>query len=319
MGETPALLLLGLVILLIFAAIGVFVGTLVYFQRGRSKKQAEQRPAASPPEPVLEPGEPVTRPEDAKSSPEPPTELPAHPGEVMRVIRDEQTGRVVVQVEGQQYTSLREIHDARVGRRVLWAIADLIRFTGGMAANPQAVRSVAQDQEPPLTRSVTPSLQGDTSPEPSPSLSGSTQQPPSGEAPALESMTQPVSDEAGPSLTPEDEEWRQARQISATAQPPEEDSGRTGVVEFFRRGFDRSEPTSPVSGPSSFIDEIEEILQARIRRRSEPLPYGVHVKAAEAGGLEIQVGLDTYSSPDEVPDHEIRDLIKASVAEWEQQ
>jgi hypothetical protein len=62
----------------------------------------------------------------------------------MRVIRDERTGQVLVEVGGQRYAHLREIDDAQVGRRILWAIADLLRFTGGMAANPQAVRNAAQ-------------------------------------------------------------------------------------------------------------------------------------------------------------------------------
>jgi len=61
--------------------------------------------------------------------------------EVMRVLRDPSSSRVLVEVGGRRYERLREIEDAQVGRRVLWAIADLVRFTGGMATNPRAVRS----------------------------------------------------------------------------------------------------------------------------------------------------------------------------------
>jgi hypothetical protein len=69
----------------------------------------------------------------------------------------------------------------------------------------------------------------------------------------------------------------------------------------------------------SFVDEIEEILQSYIRSLSMPLPYELHVLTAESGALEIQVGTETYSSPEEVPQRRARELIQAAVAEWEQQ
>jgi hypothetical protein len=88
------------------------------------------------------------------------------------------------------------------------------------------------------------------------------------------------------------------------------------MVDFFRRGFQR-EPSVPEFQPSSFIDEIEEILQARIVARPTPLDQPVHVRAGEGGKLQIEVGLDVYGSSDEVPDPEVQHLIKAAVAEWE--
>jgi pyruvate/2-oxoglutarate dehydrogenase complex dihydrolipoamide acyltransferase (E2) component len=143
-GGTSPGLLLGALIFLIVLAVAIFVATLAYFGRAQSKKQAErERPA--PPTPPRARGEPASRALRAEqAAPAALQETPARPGEVMRVIRDERTGRVLVEVEGRQYAHIREIEDAQVGRRVLWAIADLLRFTGGMAANPQAVRSVVQ-------------------------------------------------------------------------------------------------------------------------------------------------------------------------------
>jgi len=89
------------------------------------------------------------------------------------------------------------------------------------------------------------------------------------------------------------------------------------MVEFFRRGFQPQAPVTPTPGPSSFIDEIEEILQGYIQRRPTPLSYAVHVRTGSDGALQIKVGLNTYSNPDHVPDPEIRKLIKAAAAEWE--
>ena len=89
------------------------------------------------------------------------------------------------------------------------------------------------------------------------------------------------------------------------------------MFEFFRRGFQPAASNPPVARPTSFIDEIEAILQQRIAALPAPLPREVHVKTGPDGMLRIAVGLDTYSSPDQVPEPEIRDLIKAAVAEWE--
>lgn len=58
--------------------------------------------------------------------------------EIMRVLRDEQSGEVVVEVEGRVYKSIREISDGRVGHTVLQTIAELLKFTGGLVKPPTA-------------------------------------------------------------------------------------------------------------------------------------------------------------------------------------
>jgi hypothetical protein len=148
-GGTSTILLLGAMIGLVGLAVLLFVGTLGYLRRqdrkqegaGRDRRQQEAAAAAD---------KPARQPEMA---PSPAPELSTRQGEVMRVLRDPSSSRVLVEVGGRRYERLREIEDAQVGRRVLWAIADLVRFTGGMATNPRAVRSavegVAWDEDAP--------------------------------------------------------------------------------------------------------------------------------------------------------------------------
>jgi len=222
----------------------------------------------------------------------------------MRVIRDEQTGRVLVEVQGQRYAHIREIQDSQVGRRVLWAIADLIRFTGGMAANPKAVRGVLQPQEeaPPLQTNGRPAAEW---------ASTTGRQAPSPPEPSSLSVTRPLPSAANQSplgapvlpVVPEE-----------TVQPEPQ---RYNIGAFFRRAFEPMPAAQPLPGPSAFIDEIEEILQDKIRALSAPLPHDVHVQAAEDGALLIKVGQSAYSSPEDVPQPEIKGLIRAAVAEWE--
>ena len=216
----------------------------------------------------------------------------------MRVIRDQQTGRVLVEVAGKQYASIREISDAQVGRRVLWAISDLVRFTGGMATNPQAMRSVAKEE--PARQPEPEPVAAPTAPQAAPVSVSALARPAASEQP-----------QAQPTPPP--------RPVRATSAPlaPETPRERYSLLGYFRQGFTRESKLEPVVSTSSFIDEIEAILQARIQQLAAPLPSDVHVLAGGDGALQIEVGLDVYGSPDEVPDPQIRQLIKDAVAEWE--
>jgi hypothetical protein len=315
MGETSSALLLIGVIVLILAAVAIFVGILVYMQRGQAKKQAQEEPPRPQPRlpesPVTDALEPAPPPVAA-----PPVETPASPGEVMRVVRDDRTGRVLVEVDGQRYTHIREIRDAQVGRRVLWAIADLVRFTGGMATNPQAVRSAAQERNGASFESASPALDAPTTVMPA--------EPPVPPAPpvtqpgtpaASTANGQPVQRTTGPDILPlagASPAWTAGSTDASLAE-----QRRPSVLEFFRRGFQQPAAVEPAARPGSFIDEIEAILQQRIAGRGAPLPYDVHVKTGPQGKLQIEVGPNSYSSPEQIPDPEVRDLIKTAVAEWE--
>jgi hypothetical protein len=99
--------------------------------------------------------------------------------------------------------------------------------------------------------------------------------------------------------------------------PEEKPRQGYSLVNYFRQGLERRGSTEPVSSPTSFIDEIEEILQLRIGRLSSPPPVEVHVLTSEEGSLQIEVGPDVYDSADDVPDPQIRQLIQDAVSEWE--
>lgn len=300
--DIPPALILGAFVFLILLAVGIVVFIITYLGRGSSKK-AKPILGSSPARAEPPPDEPVTQvpaaqvpaaQAPARQAPaEPPVETPAYPGEVMRVIRDPQSSRILIEVNGQRYDHIREIKDAQVGRRVLWAIADLVRFTGGMAANPQALQSVGKPKPDVAVEQALPA-----SPPPM--------------APARPAVS------PRPAASPASSPARPAT-VAGDAGPLDRDPvltrdiGRT-ITDYFRRGF---QPTPKVEAPRSFIDEIEEILQAYIERLSEPLPYEVHVMADPEGALQIEVGMDLYSNPDQVPDLKVRKLIKAAVAEWE--
>ena len=290
-NTSPVLLLFGIIGLLLLA-VGMIAAVITYVGRSREKDRAQAlAEERARPGSLLNSDTPLAPAAPGLAAPEPAavSEAPAHPGEVMRVIRDQDTGRVLVQVDGKQYAHIREIHDAQIGRRVLWAIADLVRFTGGMATNPQAVRSVLNAAP---TQAATPAQK------PGP-ISGSV----------------PVAPSSLPSVRPSDPVSR--TQPVSSAPPLSTPRKRYSMVDYFRQGFQRQETSEPVSSSTSFIDEIEAILQASLLTLPTPLPYEVHMLSGENGLLRIEVGSNSYGSPDEVPDPQIRQLIKAAVSEWE--
>ncbi|MBN1933616.1 MAG: hypothetical protein JW934_03065 [Anaerolineae bacterium] len=283
----PVWLLIG-VGTLVTAAIAIFVFIIVYLQRTTSQKPNERAPKQA----VESAHEPV---QTKASEPIDPTPLlsPASPGEVMRIVRDPETGRILVEIDGQRYAHIREIKDAQIGRRVLWAIADLLRFTGGMAANPQALKSIPPPEE---ATGLKPSAE------------------------IITQAAQPYQAEARPERPPTPSPARSSAAPIPVApiHTPELVQGGTNVGQtistFFRRGL---QPASAPTQPSSFIDQIEAILQRRIENLAQPLPFQVHVQGAPDGTLEIAVGYQIYDSPAQVPDPQIRQLIQDAVAEWE--
>jgi hypothetical protein len=301
MNETPAWLLLFGVVFLLLLFIGLFAAVIAYVGRSRPNRSVPSPAEQSSPQrdrPSLAPVQ------EESPAPPPAVEMPARPGEVMRVIRDDRTGQVLIEVDGKRYAHIREITDAQVGRRVLWAISDLVRFTGGMATNPQAVRSIvgAGPKGDTPSTSTTPS-----------SPVGST----------VQALVEEVNEVRVTSTSPRRPVPR-SRPSSASTRTPgtttpdiQSDRQRYSLADYFRRGFEAPEPREPLPSATAFIDDIEEILQDYIRDLPAPLPYDVHVVSSENGVLEIRIGLNTYGSPDEVPDPQIRHLIRSAVAEWE--
>lgn len=67
----------------------------------------------------------------------------------------------------------------------------------------------------------------------------------------------------------------------------------------------------------SILDQIEKVLQQNLIKDPVLAQRRVHVGAAADGSLLVEVDWDTYTSADDVPDDRVRQLIKASIREWE--
>lgn len=76
------------------------------------------------------------------------------------------------------------------------------------------------------------------------------------------------------------------------------------------------EVNKPQSTHKSIVAQVDEILQEKLE--NSPLTRrGISMKDSPDGGLLVWVGLQQYSSIDDVPDLEIRQVLRESVEEWE--
>jgi hypothetical protein len=58
-------------------------------------------------------------------------------------------------------------------------------------------------------------------------------------------------------------------------------------------------------------------LQRFIRTYPSFIGQEVHVGTGPGGGIRIRVENEFYDTPDDIPDPEIRGIIKAAIQEWE--
>jgi len=304
--DTMELGLLALIIGILFVGASALFGWVIFYVARSREKRRPRRPKAGP---DSTPGAPP--PATAEEVAEGPEEIEvapplreqfatlsevgrrasAAPVEVLCLLRDRVTGALIVEVEEEKYRKLSEIKDGRVGRRVLQAAADLVRFTEVLQARGQ---TTAQQPLPPapstLALKIAPSLEKEPSVPRTPA-------PPSVEKEFLQSLSRP-------------------------RRPEEKESPKPSLspIEFFRRGFAARRAArlqSATPAPRSFVKEIEEILQRFIRTYPSFIGKKVHVSTGPDGGIRIQVENEFYDTPDDIPDPEIRGIIKAAIQEWE--
>lgn len=227
-----------------------------------------------------------------------PGQPPSEPDELLRLLRHPETGQLIVEVGGQRYTKLAEVTDKKVGQYILKLAAHFLAFTNGVIGTESGVKAVFNpkvDKTPPPLAPVSP-LPASSPPEreapPETGRAGSIPKPPPEvEAAFLESLRS---------------------QPSPPVSPP-------------RRGLlGRSTPPSPASSASSsslpglnLAEEINKIAQARLMASPLASSTDLEITSDPGGGIRIKVNGVIYTSPNDVPQAEVRELIQASIKQWE--
>lgn len=212
------------------------------------------------------------------------------PVELLRLLSDPQSGQLIVEIAGRRYTKLAEIADKEIGQYILKLAAHLLAFTNGMIATEAGLKTfqVPKVGEMP----VPPVAPTPASPRPSPPLPSASVQP-----------------------TPAAPEVEAAFLASLRAKPAPESSQpqRLGF-------FGRSKPTAPAEPllpPLNLAGQINEIVQARLRYSPLAGATTLGITSDPSGGILINVNGMIYHGPDEIPQPEVKELIKASIKEWE--
>jgi hypothetical protein len=224
---------------------------------------------------------------------------PSHssgPVELLRLLRDPQSGQLIVEIAGRRYTKLAEIADKEIGQYILKLAAHLLAFTNGMIATEAGLKAL---QVPKVGETPVPPA----APTPASPLTS----PPVPSAPVQPTPAAPVAP-ASPEVEAAFLATLRAKPALETPQPQ-------------RRGlFGRSKPAAPAEtllSPLNLAGQINEIAQARLRYSPLAGATTLEITSDPGGGILINVNGMLYHGPDEIPQPEVKELIKASIKEWE--
>ncbi len=231
-----------------------------------------------------------------------------HPHEMMRLMSNPDQDHFCVHIADQCYCRLAEVSDAATGRHILEAITRLLQFSNGMLATDEGVGTVAfpslaADAHAPLPASVRPNSHPPPSADRLPTSAAKDRDPePSAPSPS--------------SAAPVSEQERFLRQLRSQArseiQAPIERPSLMSSIRRMRKG-----PSAEPLPALNLADEINQVFQSKLTA-ADLTTTDAAVEENPDGGVRIRIGAAYYNSPDEVPDPRLRDMLKRSIAEWEQ-
>ncbi len=226
------------------------------------------------------------------------------PGEILRLISNPDQGEFCVHIVERCYHRLVEVADQAVGQSILETITYLLQFSNGRLATNDGlgtvpVPSFSGKARIPLPPPSTPSFDAQQAAD-SASVSP---------GPSLDSQQS-----ATPASLREQELF--LRQLMSQSIPlPEEPVERPGLLGGLRRK--RKKPSDEPLPTLNLVEEINCIFQSKLAL--SPLSKtDAEIETDPDGGIRIRVGTAYYDTPDDVPDANLRHMLKLSIAEWEQ-
>ncbi len=213
-------------------------------------------------------------------------------GEILRLVSDPDRHDFRVQVADRSYRRLTDVADQAIGQHILEGLTRLLQFSNGMVATDAGIGMV------PLP-SLSPNVATPLPPPPAAPAPPATELPPESPAPG----------------SPSEQERFLRELMSGTPPVPNEPVRPPSLISSLRGTWKKS--ASDSSSALNLVAEINRIFQSKLG--VSPLANtDAEVQAGPDGGVRIRVGTVYYNSPDDVPDARLRDLLKLSIAEWEQ-
>ena len=197
--------------------------------------------------------------------------------EVLHIWRSRRTGRLVLEVGGKVYPAASELSVERRTRMV--QLSDELRSWLGASSLEQGPAEIPPGTKPDELPAVTPK-------------------------PLSESPPVSITDKASTIET-----------IGAPASSQKMKPLSLNPIEVLTRAVSTDVPKES-SAPKSIALQIDEILQERLVE--SPLKErAIRLMELPGKGLVVMVGMEQYEGVQEIPDPDVRDLIRECVAEWE--
>lgn len=302
----PEVIIQNAPMLLAFTIVGLlgFIGLLAIglnMRRGETKTNpppgatpdVNQKPAFSLPAAIAErlPGRP-------------PAPQEPNANEVLRVLRDRLTGRVVIEINGRRYAQMSDVNEGDVRRALLLTMRDLQEFVGMSLTTVMPTPSVS----PPPASVVPP-----PPPAPLPAT------PP--DAPASPEVTP----ESAPAPTPPAAEAADSPAVPLNPAPlpkkenPSNTPLRTPSMNIFKQmSVAREVAAKEIEPIRPLAEQIDEVLQ-HVIAGTPFAAQNLHVASSPTGNVIFEVGTQVYDSVDAIPDRTLQVVFQEAIRRWEQQ
>lgn len=211
--------------------------------------------------------------------------------EVLRVMRDKLTGRVLLDINGRRYSQLSEIADSDVRRAFLLTMRDLQEFAGVSLSTVGA---------PPPTPMVA--------------------------APAVNTYTPPVTTQASaakPVQPPASDDVEAIRaRLNPAPLPKQDDASHTPLkapsMNLFKQiSVSREVGAKELAPLKSVAQQIDDALQ-HVILGTPFAAQNLHVASKPDGGVLFEVGTNVYDSVSDIPDRTLQVVFQEAIRRWEQ-
>jgi len=212
-------------------------------------------------------------------------------GQSLSLIRDAKGGPLQVEVGGVKYRSLDDAKEPEVKRQIILAAMELVRFTGVLG----------KEASGPAPMDKTYRWREDL-------REGSQEQ-----LDQIRSAATGQTPEAGPAQTEIEQQFLSLLAEMGQASSPIE---KPTFASSIRRAL-KSGP-SPEEHPHTFVDDIEAIIQRRIRLIPAFQERELHVHADPSGAVRFDFDGRQYQDVGDIPNMTARQLIADAIREWEE-
>lgn len=215
-------------------------------------------------------------------------------GQILSLVRNEAGGALGVEIGGEVYAGLAEIEDLQLRRQVVGAALELIQFTGALGQTATAPHPAPLDATSSWREDLRESSRTELERIHSSASAGGNGLSATQGADLVEAQFLNLLEELGQA-------------------PPPEKPSMAGALRRRRQPKKVEEEGSP-----GFVDEIEAIVQRRLRTVPALAGRDLHVRLGDGGLVRFVFDGTEYERLEEIPNLTAQQLVRDAIAEWDE-